>query len=130
MSKRWKLATKKEVETRDGLVQIKDCEGLWYQQQDMLSKFLRRPENIELICPTQFGKMFTTSGIKANKNAKDKLDGNESEEVQTEDKTKEIDNSDYDMNKKKFHFIITETDEMVPLPKLIEISDPYPGEPK
>ena len=34
------------------------------------------------------------------------------------------------MNKKKFHFIITETDEMIPLPKLIEISDPYPGEPK
>jgi hypothetical protein len=34
------------------------------------------------------------------------------------------------MDKKKFHFIMTETEEMVPLPKLIEISDPYPGEPK
>ena len=40
MSKRWKLATKKEIESREGLVQIKDREGLWYQQQDMLSKFL------------------------------------------------------------------------------------------
>ena len=52
MSKRWKLATKKEIESREGLVQIKDREGLWYQQQDMLSKFLRRPASIELICPT------------------------------------------------------------------------------
>ena len=84
MSKRWKLATKKEVETRDGLVQIKDREGLWYQQQDMLSKFLRRPESIELICPTQFGKMFTTSGVKANKKDKDNLEEIESEEAEAD----------------------------------------------
>ena len=38
-SKRWKLATKAELESREGLVKIKDHEGLWYQQQDMLSKF-------------------------------------------------------------------------------------------
>ena len=33
-------------------------------------------------------------------------------------------------DKKKFHSIITETNEWVPLPDFIEISDPYPGEPK
>ena len=32
--------------------------------------------------------------------------------------------------KAKFHFIITENDDTVPLPKLIEINDPYPGKPK
>jgi hypothetical protein len=135
MSKRWKLATKKEIETRDGLVEIKDREGLWYQQQDMLSKYLRRPEGIELICPNQFGKMYTTSGVKVNKKEKNNLEENESNDPDAAkdnipDEMEEIENSKYDMNKKKFHFIITETDEMVPLPKLIEISDPYPGEPK
>jgi hypothetical protein len=75
--------------------------------------------------------MFTTSGVKLNK--KDK--NNESEDPdaandESPDITEEIGNSDYDKNRKKFHFIITETDEMVLLPKLIEISDPYPGEPK
>ena len=33
----------------------------------MLSKFLRRSTVIELICPVQFGKMFTTSGLKLTK---------------------------------------------------------------
>ena len=34
---------------------------------DMLSKFLRRPGQIEPICPVQFAKMFTTSGVNNNK---------------------------------------------------------------
>ena len=57
MSKRWKLASKEEVESMSGLVTIKNHEGLWFQIQDMLSKFLRRPENIEPIFPVQFAKM-------------------------------------------------------------------------
>jgi hypothetical protein len=118
MSKRWKLATKKEVESRDGLVQIKDREGLWYQQQDMLSKFLRRPISIEQISPIQFGKMFTTSGVKLNEKDKNDLEEKEFKENdatidETQDKTDDLDNSEYDINKKKFHFIITETDENV-----------------
>ena len=56
------------------------------------------------------------------------------EEVGLEETNPEItdnfNNAKYDINKQKFHFIMTETDEMVPLPNLIEISDPYPGEPK
>jgi hypothetical protein len=133
MSKRWKLATKKEIESRDGLVQIKDREGLWYQQQDMLSKFLRRPASIELICPIQFGKMFTTAGVKLSKTDKKNLEENDSQETNSdidENPINDIDNSKHDLNKQKFHYIITETDDMVPLPKLIEIGDPYPGEPK
>ena len=42
----------------------------------------------------------------------------------------DIENSNQSWNKKKFHYIITETDDTAPLPKLIEISDPYPGEPR
>ena len=129
MSKRWKLATKKEIESREGLVQIKDREGLWYQQQDMLSKFLRRSEKVELICPVQFGKMFTTAGITLNKKEEDNLEENEPEE-KANDEDADIDNSDYDSNKNKFHYLITETDERVALPKIIEILEPYPGEPR
>ena len=33
-------------------------------------------------------------------------------------------------DKNKFHFIMAETDEHIPLPDMIEISDTYPGEPK
>ena len=134
MSKRWKLATKKEIESRDGLVQIKDHEGLWYQQQDMLSKFLRRPVNIELVCPIQFGKMFTTSGLKVNKKLHDRDENEQNDhDLDNDEKAEEledIENSNQSWNKKKFHYIITETDDTAPLPKLIEISDPYPGEPR
>ena len=111
------------------MVHIKDHEGLWYQQQDMLSKFLRRPEN-----PIQSGKMFTTSGVKGNKRLQI-LDENEKDnpELDIEGKAEEIDeieNSNQSPNKKKFHFIMTELDDTVPIPKMIEIRDPYPGEPK
>ena len=127
MSKRWKLATKAEIETKDGLVQIKDREGLWYLQQDMLSKFLRRETTVELICPVQFGKMFTTSGLKLNQKNENNLDINETEEdyLDTNEKDDIIDE-----NKKIVNFILTETDDTVEHPKMIEISDPYPGEPK
>ena len=108
-------------------MQIKDREGLWYQQQDMLSKFLRRSEKVELICPVQFGKMFTTAGVKSNEKEEKNVEDNELEAI---DEDSNIENSDYDSNKNKFHYIITETDESVPLPNIIEILQPYPGEPR
>ena len=37
LSKRWKLATKEEVESGKGLIAIEDREGYWIEQQDMLS---------------------------------------------------------------------------------------------
>ena len=129
MSKRWKLATKEEVESKVGLIEIKDREGLWYQQQDMLSKFLRRSPKVELICPVQFSKMFTTSGLKLSKK-KTEIEDEDSELDDDLACNLDIHNPEYDTNKQKFHFIMTETDEMIPLPQMIEISNPYPGEPK
>ena len=135
ISIRWKLATKRQMESMEGLVQIKDREGLWFQQQDILSKFLRRSTAIELICPVQFSKMFTTSGLKVNKKNEKNLEENEQEECDQEseeknDITQEEDISKYDENMRKFHFIMVETDDSIKLPKLIEIDDPFPGEPK
>ena len=131
MSKRWKLASKDEVENREVLVEIKDREGLWYMQQDKHSKFLRRPDNIELICPVQFGKMFTTSGLKQN--MKNKIQDLENDEDRPMDEKHLITldkDTNYDTNKEKFHFLMTDSDMQVPLPKIIEIRDPYPGEPR
>ena len=75
--------------------------------------------------------MFTTSGVKGNKRLQ-VLDENEKDnpDLDIEEKAEEIDkieNSNQSPNKQKFHYIITETDDMVPLPKVIEIRDPYPG---
>ena len=36
---------------------------MWIEQNDILSKYLRRPEELELISAAQFCKMYTTSGI-------------------------------------------------------------------
>ena len=63
------------------------------------------------------------------KKEKDNVEDNESED-KADDSDADIDNSNHDLNKNKFHYIITETDESVPLPKIIEILEPYPGEPR
>ena len=46
---------------------------------------------------------------------------------QISDKVNDENDDDYEQ---KFHFIITNSEYKVPLPKIIEIHDPYPGEPK
>ena len=84
MSKRWKLATKKEIDGRDELIKIKDHEGLWYEQQDMMKKYLRRPSDLEEICSSQFVKMYTTFGRKMIKNDKE----NEQDENEPNEKKK------------------------------------------
>ena len=61
LRKCWKLATEKEIENGVGLVKIKDREGFWIEQNDMLSKYLRRPSELELMSASQFAKIYTTS---------------------------------------------------------------------
>ena len=56
---RWKKATKKEEESGRPLTKLMGHEGLWYEQQDMWSKYLRRPlESLGEMCFAQFAKMF------------------------------------------------------------------------
>ena len=48
-----------------------------------------------------------------------------------DNKISETDNDENDDNvEQKFHFIIIDSEDKVPLPRIIEIHDPYPGEPK
>ena len=37
-------------------------EGLWYEQADMMSKYKRRPDEIEEMCSSHFGKMIASGG--------------------------------------------------------------------
>ena len=81
LSKRWKLATKEEVESGKGLIAIEDREGYWIEQQDMLSKYLRRPSEIEALSASQFSKMYKSCGKKSNiANEEDEEEENENEE--------------------------------------------------
>ena len=121
-SKRWRLATEKDIENDIGLISIKDRDGLWIEQNDILSKYLRRPDVLELISAGQFCKMYTTSGMTLRKNVADEdideegdvddlNDGNSAPLVMTE-------------------YVITGTNDRIKLPQVININDPLPREKK
>ena len=58
-SRRWKLATEKDLESGRPLTKLMGHEGLWYEQQDMWSKYLRRPmDSLGEMCFAQFAKMY------------------------------------------------------------------------
>ena len=56
-SSRWRRATQEDIESGRPLEELDGHEGLWYEQPDMWSKYLRRPESIEDICYAQFGRL-------------------------------------------------------------------------
>ena len=122
-SKRWRLATEADIENGIGLTKIKDREGLWIEQNDMLSKYLRRPDDLELISAAQFSKMYTTGGITFKK---DTSDMDEEEDIDDIEDLTESDSSSLLMTE----YIITGENQKIKLPSLIEISDTLPREKK
>ena len=120
LSKRWRQATKEEIESSEGLIRIKDREGYWVEQNDMLSKYLRRPESLELISASQFSKMYTTSGLKLKKMDFDV------EDIHDE----RIEDENIDILENKLDYMITGTHNGFKLPMIILIQNPSPGEPK
>ena len=58
---RWKRATEKMEDTGRPLTKLVGHEGLWYEQQDMWSKYLRRPiDTLRNMCFAQFAKMYSS----------------------------------------------------------------------
>ena len=51
---------------KENYVKLEGVEGLWYEQPDMLSKYKRRPDELEEICYTHFGKMIRSGGKMIN----------------------------------------------------------------
>ena len=138
-STRWRKATAEQQNSGFPLVELDGHDGLWYELQDFWSKYLRRPEEIEAICFAQFAKMYKSCSAP-------KEDGDNSDEP-TEDILEDLDNEDLDLDNEaldnemepddeddfesKFHFIMTfETagKRGTPLPPLIKLDNPSPGE--
>ena len=124
LSKRWKLANEKELEQGVGLIKIKDREGWWIEQSDMLSKYLRRPNSLENISASQFAKMYTTSGLRHKR-----LE-NESEEEEYSDNEIENQTEDEEIMRNPMDHIIAGNVCGSKLPKYILLKDPMPREPK
>ena len=57
-SSRWRKATEEDCKSGRPITELAGHEGFWYEQQDMWSKYLRRPLSIEDVCFAQFAKMF------------------------------------------------------------------------
>ena len=118
LSKRWKLATKEEIESGKGLIAIEDREGYWIEQQDMLSKYLRRPTVIETLSASQFSKMYKSCGKKLNKAS----DEGEEEENENEDDP-EIPESNEASNEINLDYVISLTKDKILLPKFIKLQN-------
>ena len=59
-SSRWRKATEAELLAGVPVEELENHEGLWYEQQDMWSKYLRRPHCLDSMCFAQFAKMYKT----------------------------------------------------------------------
>ena len=132
-STRWRKATpEQEASARFPLVQLNGHEGLWYELQDMWSKYLRRPPELENIPFAQFAKMYKSCGAQKDEGEED--DEPAESELQNMDlgvAEHEEEPDDEDDFETKFHFIMTyetEGKRGVPLPPLIKLDNPHPGE--
>ena len=125
---RWKRATENEIKSGRPMTKLLGHEGLWYEQQDMWSKYLRRPmDTLRELCFAQFGKMYRScSQSKSEEYA---------EENEKENEVDEGDDDGYHSGDEdeKFNHVMTYKDKKnngAKLPEYIVLSDPYPGEPR
>ena len=128
-SSRWKKATEDQIKSGMKVIELQDHEGLWYEQQDMWSKYLRRPSELQNMCFAQFGRMYRTG-------AKPKSDEDQDDDFDEEDDEPEPDcdtnedQQDFTDDFEKFHFVMTfrkEGKKGKKLPKYITLKDGSPG---
>ena len=120
-SKRHRKATEVQMMSGMEVYKLEGHEGFFYEVQDIYSKYLRRPKELKLICFAQFAKMFRS------KNSYEDEDAPEEEYLETSE------NETLKNETLKFNFIMTfnENDKTRHvLPKMIQIKDTSPGEPK
>ena len=60
-SSRWMKATQEDIDSGRTVTEIVGHNRLYYKQQDIWSKYLRRSPEIEDICFAQFAKMYKTA---------------------------------------------------------------------
>ena len=124
-SSRFRKATENQLKSGIDAFKLEGHDGLFYETQDIWSKYLRRPDELEDLCFAQFSKMY-----RSNKSEDDDIDEENIEDMESIDdsiKEKKIEYFD------KFNYIMTfETLESQgkELPKKIELKNLFPGEPK
>ena len=115
---RFRKANENQLKSGIDAFKLDGHEGLFYETQDLWSKYLRRPADMKNLCYAQFGKMYKTNKKEDDEN-----------NVEIDDCTNEK-TTEYFEN---FNYIMTYENlgcKGQPLPKSIELKDLFPGEPK
>ena len=102
---------------------IPNREGEFVEKYDIVSKYERRPRGVlDNICLAQFVKMYKTSS-KGKK-------GNDNEVEPTFNENEEF-SEEFLEDEEKFHYIMSSNSaQKIPLPEILELDNPNPGEPR
>ena len=130
-SSRWMKATEDQIKSGMKIIELQDHEGFWYEQQDMWSKYLMRPAELEHMCFAQFSKMYRTgTKPKSDEDQDDDVEDDNDEPEQDVDPNE--DKHDFADDLEKFHFVMTfkrEGKKGKRLPKYVTLKDGSPGVP-
>ena len=124
-SLRWRRATEEELQNGVSAKKLDNHEGLWYEQPDFWSKYLRRPEALKEMCCAQFVRMYKGFNPKKERSTDDDTEAKNDENELWDDA------EDEDDSEENFHFIMTYRDNGKrgkPLPSMLPIRNPSPGE--
>ena len=116
------------------LFEVKEREGLYWEKPNWIDKYLRRDlsEWEELSLP-QYVKMFSPTNQGKEEDIDDSSEEEDLEPTVLEENYKrklEKDKAKYG-KEVKFHYLITDSGDFgKPLPNLMVINHPYPGEPR
>ena len=124
-SSRYLKAQKHHIDAGIPLIELEGHEGLWYEQQDIWSKYLRRPDALEDICFAQFAKMYRGSNRSSQK-VEETLD----KDNQIDEDDIDIEDTEESLQSPEFHFIMTYRDDVrgKKLPDEFALKNPFPGE--
>ena len=118
-STRYLKAQQHQIDAGIPLTELEGHDGLWYQQQDIWNKYLRRPNELKSIVFAQFAKMYRGSKKRHNE-----------DQAECDDFDDFVDNEPLvtdDSN--KFDFIMTHDPSVnVKLPEIIQLKNSVPGE--
>ena len=138
-SSRFKRATDEQINAGVPCIELKNHEGLWVEQDDMWSKYLRRPSEVKDLCFAQFARMFVTWSPNKEADEEDKADDNDVVEAVVTDQKEHIlaeqalEEDEESWEDRKFDFVMTYHDngsQGVPLPDKIELKNDNFGGPQ
>ena len=98
----WKKATEDQLNAGLKAMKLDKRDGLWFQQPDLWSKYLRRPAAVEELCFAQFARMYKGLAKEREVSEEDDCDNQNIEDVD-DPESNPVDDDDNE----KFHYIMT-----------------------